>query len=308
VSVAVVIVTFNRSHLLTGCLDGLAAQTASIDEIFVVDNASTDDTPQVLAARSDLPITILRQAENSGGAGGFHVGVKAAYQAGHDVIWLMDDDVVAHPNCLAALLATGAPAAMVVREGPDGRLAEKSAMRFDLSSPWVLKPKTKAVDTEFATREQMPSTVPLENVAFEGFMVRREVIDAVGLPDPSYFIFYDDCDYAIRIRRAGFAIVAVRDAAMTRQLAFDQQHDLSSWKGYYMYRNLFAVHFRYGENSLVRLKPYVLAAGVIVLSPLRGGKAEAANAWRALKDARGMRHLSAQAGPKVTSSSLDSCE
>jgi hypothetical protein len=95
---------------------------------------------------------------------------------------------------------------------------------------------------------------------------------------------------------------------MTRQLAFDQQHDLSSWKGYYMYRNLFAVHFRYGENALVRLKPYVLAAGVIALSPLRGGKAEAANAWRALKDARGMRHLSALAGPKATSSSLDSCE
>jgi GT2 family glycosyltransferase len=121
----------------------------------------------------------------------------------------------------------------------------------------------------------MPSTVPLENVAFEGFMVRREVIDAVGLPDPSYFIFYDDCDFAIRIRRAGFEIVAVRDAAMTRQLAFDQQHDLSSWKGYYMYRNLFAcisgTAKRPGETQAVRLG----GRGDRALT-LRGGKAEAA--------------------------------
>jgi GT2 family glycosyltransferase len=133
-------VTFNRSHLLTGCLDGLAAQSASIDEsLWLI--TPPQRHPEVLAGRTDLPITLLRQTENSGGAGGFHVGVKAAYQAGHDVIWLMDDDVVAHPGCLAALLATEAPAAMVVREGPDGQLAEKSACGSTWPTPWVLKPK-----------------------------------------------------------------------------------------------------------------------------------------------------------------------
>ena len=80
-------------------------------------------------------------------------------------------------------------------------------------------------------------------------MVRREVVDAIGLPDPSYFIFYDDVDFAIRARRAGFPIWGVRDAVLVRQLDFDQQHDLDAWKGYYMYRNLFVVHFRYGENA-----------------------------------------------------------
>ena len=43
-----------------------------------------------------------------------------------------------------------------------------------------------------------------------------------------------------------------------------------------MYRNLFAVHFRYGENALVRAKPYAITAAVVAMSPLRGGKAEAA--------------------------------
>ncbi len=76
-----------------------------------------------------------------------------------------------------------------------------------------------------------------------------------------------------------------------RQLDFDQQHDLAGWKGYYMYRNLFAVHLRYGENALVRLKPWLVTLLVVLLSPLRGGRAEARNVTRAMRDARGMRSL-----------------
>ena len=56
-----------------------------------------------------------------------------------------------------------------------------------------------------------------------------------------------------------------------------------------MYRNLFVVHFRYGENALVRAKPFAIAAAVTVLSPLRGGRKEAGNVIRALRSARAMR-------------------
>ena len=96
-------------------------------------------------------------------------------------------------------------------------------------------------------------------------------------------------DFAVRARRAGFRIWAVRDAVLVRQLDFDQQHDLGSWKGFYMYRNLFVVHFRYGENALVRLKPWLITVVVVVLSPLRGGRGEARNVIHALRAARGMR-------------------
>ena len=137
-----------------------------------------------------------------------------------------------------------------------------------------------------STVSGMAARVELENVAFEGFMVHRRVVAAIGLPDPSYFIFYDDVDFAVRARRAGFRIWAVRDAVLVRQLDLDQQHDLAGWKGYYMYRNLFTVHLRYGENALVRTKPWLITAGVVALSPLRGGRAEARNVRRALKDAR----------------------
>jgi GT2 family glycosyltransferase len=290
-TVAVVVVTYNRAELLPRMLAGLLAQTRQPDAVLVIDNASTDATPEVLAAATNPGLVVIRTDDNLGGAGGFHLGVRTAYERGFDRIWLMDDDVVPAPDCLAVLLATDEPALMAVREDLDGRLVEKAATRFDLDNPLAIRPKTAMVETAYGERGRMPERVELENVAFEGFMVRRDVVTRVGLPDPSYFIFYDDVDYALRIRRAGYRIWAVRDAVLVRQLGFDQQHDLSGWKGFYMYRNLFVVHLRYGANALVRLKPYAVAAAVVALSPARGGRGEARNVIRAMRSARGMRAL-----------------
>ncbi len=296
-TVAVVIVTFNRADLLVRMLDGLAHQTHPPDAVYVIDNASVDHTGDVLD-RNDLPLRITHLSENLGGAGGFHLGVQQAYAAGFDRIWLVDDDVVPAPDCLALLMVEDEACVMSVREDTAGRLVEKAATRFDLRNPLTIKPKTGMVETDYGTRAAMPRRVELQNVAFEGFMFRREVVDAIGLPDPSYFIFYDDVDFALRARRAGFRIWGIRDAVLVRQLDFDQQHSLDTWKGFYMFRNLFVVHFRYGENLLVRLKPYLIVLAVIVLSPLRGGWAEVRNVTRAIGSARTMRRVPEPPSPR----------
>jgi rhamnopyranosyl-N-acetylglucosaminyl-diphospho-decaprenol beta-1,3/1,4-galactofuranosyltransferase len=296
-SVAVVIVTYNRADLLTRMLDGLAAQTRPADAVYVVDNASTDHTREVLH-RHDLPLRVSHSEDNLGGAGGFHLGVKKAYEAGHDRIWLMDDDVVPTPECLEVLLAQDEACVAAVREDVAGRLVEKAAVDFDLRNPLAIRPKRATVDATYPDRAAMPARVELENVAFEGFMFRREVVDAVGLPDASFFIFYDDVDFAVRARRAGFRIWGIRDAVLVRQLDFDQQHDMAGWKGFYMFRNLFVVHFRYGENALVRLKPYLIAAVVVLLSPIRGGRAEAGNVIRAIGSARSMTSVPGAPSPR----------
>ncbi len=296
-TVAVVVVTFNRADLLGRTLDGLAAQTHEPDAVIVVDNASTDHTREILDAHRGLPLQRIHLDTNTGGSGGFRAGVEAAYGQGFDRIWLMDDDVVPAPDCLSVLMATDEACLMSVREDTHGHLVEKAATDFDLTRPWSIRPKRSSVETSYGERAAMPERVELEVVAFEGFLVRREVLTAVGLPDDSFFIFYDDVDLALRARRAGYRIWAVRDAVLVRQLDFDQQHALDTWKGYYMYRNLFAVHFRYGANPLVRAKPYAITAAVVAMSPLRGGKAEAGNVIRAIRGARAMRSIPGSTPP-----------
>jgi rhamnopyranosyl-N-acetylglucosaminyl-diphospho-decaprenol beta-1,3/1,4-galactofuranosyltransferase len=290
-TVAVVVVTYNRADLLGRMLDGLAAQTHEPDAVIIIDNASTDHTRAVLDAHHGLTLQRIHLETNTGGSGGFHAGVRAAYDQGFDRIWLMDDDVVPAPDCLAVLMAQDEAFLMAVREDTHGHLVEKAATDFDLTRPWSIRPKRASVDTTYGDRSEMPERVELHNIAFEGPLFRREVVTAIGLPDASFFIFYDDVDFALRARRAGYHIWSMRDAVLVRQLDFSQQHDLAGWKGYYMYRNLFAVHFRHGTNPLVRAKPYAIAVAVVAASPVRGGRAEAGNVIRAIRDARGMRAI-----------------
>ncbi|HEY9252836.1 MAG TPA: glycosyltransferase [Nocardioides sp.] len=290
-TVAIVVVTYNRADMLRGLLDGLTKLDQPADAVIVVNNASTDHTAQVLAEAITPNLQVIDSPENLGGAGGFHLGTKAAVEQGWDRLYLIDDDVVPAHDCLEVLLAQDEDCLFSVREDKNGKLIELAALKFDLRNPLAIKPKTSSVMDTYPTRDALPERVAVENVAFEGFMIRRTVLEEIGLPDPTYFIFYDDVDLAIRARRAGRTIWAVRDAVLVRQLDFSQQHDLAGWKGFYMYRNLFVVHFRYGENVLVRLKPWLITAAVVLLSPLRGGKHEAVNVIKALRAARGMRTI-----------------
>ena len=177
-TVAVVVVTHNRADLLARMLDALVVQTHPIATVIVVDNASGDHTQQVLA-RDDLPLQVIRSEENVGGAGGFRIGMETAYAGGWDRIWLMDDDVVPAPDCLAVLMGvdpghTGhSDCLMCVREDLEGHLVEKSATTFDLRNPLAIKPKTASVETTYGSRAAMPPLVEIEVVAFEGLLVRR---------------------------------------------------------------------------------------------------------------------------------------
>ena len=86
-SVAAVVVTFNRSRLLLECLASLLGQTQRLAKIIVIDNASSDGTQQALASHGYLAhpdIDYVRLPHNTGGAGGFHEGVKRGYEGGFD--------------------------------------------------------------------------------------------------------------------------------------------------------------------------------------------------------------------------------
>jgi|YelNatPaOPRAMG01_1025707.scaffolds.fasta_scaffold60829_1 rhamnopyranosyl-N-acetylglucosaminyl-diphospho-decaprenol beta-1,3/1,4-galactofuranosyltransferase len=135
-TVAAVVVTYNRKDLLRQCLDGILRQTRPVDAIYVVDNASTDGTGQMIAAEYADRVIYERLPENTGGAGGFHHGMKRPYEDGHDWIWVIDDDVVHDPDCLKALLEHRASRILVpVHLLDNSTVAEGSAIQLDLQHP-----------------------------------------------------------------------------------------------------------------------------------------------------------------------------
>ena len=265
-SVGVVLVTYNRAFLLSQSIDAILNQQVQANiTLYVVDNASIDQTAQIVASKPQAQMPYIRSRRNLGGAGGFCLGLKTAYQMGHEWLWLLDDDILAAPDCLANLLHyMQYPVLMPAREDKNADLAEYSALRYNLKNPFYIQAKREQVCDRYQKREELPELLPIANFSFEGLLLHRSIVKQVGLPFAEYFIAGDDTDYAQRVTRRGFPIYLVKDARVQRQLHFNKQEALFSWKGYYMLRNMFVIHFLHGENFLVRLKPYWLMLGAIL--------------------------------------------
>lgn len=193
--VCAVVVTHNRRALLEQCLAALAAQTRAPDRILVLDNASTDGTDEML--RRDHPdVEVARLAENAGGAGGFHEGLRNAHRGGADWSWLMDDDTIPAPSCLAELLAgaaraPGPPPALLgsAVQWTDGKLHPMNWPGFE----------RERIDLVLTAAEQ--GLLPLRTATFVSLLVSRRAIDECGLPLRRYFLWSDDIEYTARVLR-----------------------------------------------------------------------------------------------------------
>ncbi len=190
------ITTFNRADYLAGLLDSVAALDPAPDAVVVVDNASTDATAGVIAvARGRLaalpsPVVLHHHAldSNRGGAGGFSAGVERALAEGAQWMWLMDDDVTAVPGAIGAFGPW-----MDKYDALVGRRYDASGEPFfwqhNFSS--FLGVYLPVRGDVFARSNEFPTNVG----CFEGMLVHSSAVASVGLPDPRFFITWDDAVY-----------------------------------------------------------------------------------------------------------------
>lgn len=271
--IALVLVTFNRSNLLIEMLNSAIKQTVLPSIIYVIDNNSSDNTAELVANFAEQNTNIIEvvyhnTGANLGGAGGFEYGSRLVYEAGHEWIWLADDDVELDPKCLENLLKHKNKAAILqpMRINMDGSCAEISGTDYEINSITRLNPKQNTVQD----LKQEWDTVELKTIPFEGPMIHRSVFEKVGFPDPRFFIFYDDLDFALRAQQAGFTIICVRQAIMKRKIPFIQSRALGGWKGYFMYRNFFYVQLTYGNKAIAYIRVWLIFILVLAYSLVTG--------------------------------------
>ncbi|QEF95318.1 glycosyltransferase [Methanothermobacter sp. KEPCO-1] len=215
--VAAVVVTYNRKELLMECLEALLRQTRPLQAIYIIDNASTDGTPELLHREGYTPsleggtltrknlhnqeeirIIHIRLPENTGGAGGFHEGVKRAYHDGYDWIWLMDDDAEPLKDSLEKLLpyaSDGVFALANLKIAPDGTPQYGHRGFFNFKNSTLVIPITQ--------KDLKKDYLEIDHSSFVGIMISYQAIKIVGFPKKKFFLHFDDFEYCTRLRMGG---------------------------------------------------------------------------------------------------------
>jgi rhamnopyranosyl-N-acetylglucosaminyl-diphospho-decaprenol beta-1,3/1,4-galactofuranosyltransferase len=298
--VAAVIATFNRLDDLKLCVDAVRAQTSRPDRVIVVDNGSTDGTPDWLATQDDLETVAFDR--NLGGAGGFAAGCERGLELGTAWIWLMDDDAIPEREALGHLLG----AAEEAREGVGAALPAILYSVGAAPAGYALGRQTGRPDFHPRTESTDPSWPAVRDVdwgPFLGILLNAAACREIGPIRTDFFFQHDDRDYCLRMRLAGWRVLSVPAAKMRHpaprrwKLAIGDRElviipGVAPWKEYYSTRNLRVVEaatrdteYAAAPSAAQRLANEVkLALGITLLE--RGGYERVLYRMRGYIDAR----------------------
>ena len=263
ISICAVVATFNRKAVLTECLTALLSQSRPLDEIILIDNASTDGTEE-FAKVEFSQVTYVKLSENTGSAGGFGEGLRRAYEKGHDWIWVMDNDAVPLADALEKLASSPAmlvnkvyAVASTVMDG-DGRILHWHRNLFDSRTL-----KETPVDAARYNDEYFE----VDTAGWTGLLVSRRAVNDVGLPLKDLFIYSDDYEYSLRMRQKGIILTVPASKVIHPSGPLDPSTGKpvrwlrpSGWRQYYKTRNHIYTYRKYARPGLFfdRLPFYIM--------------------------------------------------
>ncbi|HZS36040.1 MAG TPA: glycosyltransferase family 2 protein [Polyangia bacterium] len=209
---AAVVLNFRTASDTIACVRSLEASARPIDRLIVVDNGSGDGSEERL--RAELPrAEVLQTGANLGFSGGCNLGVRRALDGGASLVVLVNSDILLPPDCLGALEAALdahpragiAGPAIVGRDDP--RRIETRGISF---SGW----SGRVWNHEFGRRNDAArgGVRVVDGVSGALMLIRREVLERVGELENEYFFSFEDLDFCLRARAAGFETICVDGA------------------------------------------------------------------------------------------------
>jgi len=235
-TVAVVVLNWNGRRDTLACLASLSQLNCPVVRI-VVDNGSTDGS--VSSIRKEFPsVIVIEIPQNLGYTGGNNVGLERALAEGVDYVLLLNNDTKVAPD-LVRLLVDAA------EKDPSVGIAGPTIYYYD--DPETIWSAGGAIDWDRGStsmvglneRDEGQFSIASREVNFVtgcAMLVKRSVLEKVGLLDDRFFAYYEDAEWCVRARRAGFKIVHVPTAKVWHKISPEAQTD-SPTVLYYMARN-----------------------------------------------------------------------
>ena len=250
--IAVIVPTWNGWDTLPECLASIQAQRyEGAVRVVVVDDASTDGTADRVRARWPAAL-VLRLAENRGFAAACNEGMRAALCEQVDLILLVNDDAVLDASMLDRLVevAEAHPAAALLN--PLICYADAPSTVWSNGNQFSLFRALGGGADLGRSRAEVERKGIRRRVAATGcvLMVRAAVLREAGFLDDRFFMYYEDTEWSLRVRRAGYDILAVPQALAWHKIARrgPLPDEYSAFLYYYNVRNrlmLMAGHARW---------------------------------------------------------------
>ncbi len=218
--VACIILTWNDKENLLECLESMSHLSYPNADIIVSDNGSTDGS--IEKVRSLYPdVTILENGKNLYWAGGNNVGIEYAMAHAADYIFLLNNDIVVDPDLVTEMVEVGESDPRIGMLGPkiyyhEGTLGNK--LWFAGARVHLWRGIARHLGIRDIDQGQYDVIADTDYVTGCAQMVKREVVEKIGLIDTVYVAYGEDMDWSTRARRAGYRLVYVPRARMWHKI------------------------------------------------------------------------------------------
>jgi hypothetical protein len=252
--VGIVICNYNKAHEVLECIQCILEQKFTDYDLYVVDNASTDNSVQAIREKYGDRVTLIVNEENLGGSGGFNAGLRMAYAKGYPYLMCVDNDAMLD-EC-----AVGNLAAFLDEHQEVGMAASKI---YHLEKPDYIQQFGQKIDFEYFCTEvpclnmledgTMPDYLYVDSVAACSLMVRRTTIDKIGFLPEENFLYWDDTEWCYLCSRAGMKVASVGTSKALHAMGAKRE-DVNTFPTYYAWRNWIRFFSKYTpENRLEKM-------------------------------------------------------
>ncbi|HEX5132454.1 MAG TPA: glycosyltransferase family 2 protein [Candidatus Krumholzibacteria bacterium] len=219
-SVTVIILTWNGRALTLDCLDSLAKVTTPNVRTLVVDNASADGTRDAIVERFGPRVTLIANPENLGYAAGNNVGIERALADGADFILLLNNDTVVDPAFIDELLKDFAAHPGAGIAGPKTYyFTPPDRIWFAGGEVSLWRGTARHIGIREIDHGQYDTAGPVDYVSGCALMARRAVFERIGALDDGYRAYFEDTDFCLRARHAGFGVRYVPTARIWHRIS-----------------------------------------------------------------------------------------
>ncbi len=261
--VYIIVLTWNGKEDTIECLNSLKKVIYDNFKLLVVDNASSDGTKEEVQKQfSD--VEYILNATNLRFAGGNNVGIEYALSKNADYTLLLNNDTTVDPNFLAELVTTAESDNQIGIVGPKMYYYNEphriwyAGGKIEWWKGWISHIGVREIDNG-----QYDQTKGTDFVSGCCILVKREVVEKVGMLDTAYYIYGEDVDWCIRASRVGYKLMYEPKAKIWHKLSVSTGGHLSWFKNWNKLKSQLRIMTRYAKWYNWLSIPLGLIIGII---------------------------------------------